>query len=203
VKVLGITGGICTGVTLVARMFGELGAVVIEADEVSREVVRPGSDTYRAIVDAFGPDVVGPDGALDRRRLGRIIFDDPAARARLNAITHPAIRRRIRERIARIRQQAPEAVVLVDIPLLLDTSGPDTFDLDGVIVVTASPDQQISRAMRRDGLTGEEARRRLAAQRPVALKAAEADWVIDNSGTVAETRAQVQALWRRLTATNT
>ncbi|MDQ7842528.1 MAG: dephospho-CoA kinase [Armatimonadota bacterium] len=202
-KVLGITGGIATGVTLVARMFGDLGAVVVEADEVSREVVRPGSEVYRAIVEAFGPEVVGPDGALDRRRLGRIVFGDPAARTRLNAITHPAIRRRLRERIAEIRGARPDAVVVVDLPLLLDTVGPEAFDLDGVIVVTATPEQQIHRVMRRDGLTQAEAQRRLEAQRPVALKAAEADWVIDNSGTVAETRAQVEALWRRLTAANT
>jgi len=93
-------------------------------------------------------------------------------------------------------------VVIVDIPLLLDTAGPETFDLDGVIVVTATPELQISRTMQRDGLSREEAQRRLDAQRPVALKAAEADWVIDNSGSVAQTRAQVEALWRDLEASN-
>ena len=201
-KVIGLTGGISSGVTLVARMFGELGAVVIEADQVSREVVRPGTDTYRTIVEVFGPGIVGTDGTLDRRRLGQIVFEDPAARARLNVITHPAIRRRIWERIEQIRRDAPDTVVIVDIPLLLDTAGPETFDLDGVIVVTATPELQISRTMQRDGLSREEAQRRLDAQRPVALKAAEADWVIDNSGSVAQTRAQVEALWRDLEASN-
>jgi len=199
VRVIGLTGGIASGVTLVAGMFRELGAVVIEADQVSREVVQPGTSTLRKIVEAFGPEVVAPDGTLDRRRLGQIVFDDPSARVRLNALTHPAIRRLIWERIEHIRREDPEALVIVDIPLLLDTAGPETFDLDGVIVITATPELQISRIMKRDGLSREEAQRRLDAQRPVALKAAEADWVIDNTSTVAHTRSQVEALWKQLT----
>jgi len=197
-KVIGLTGGIASGVTLVAGMFRELGARVIEADQVSRDVVRPGTDAFRAIVEAFGPAVVASDGTLDRRRLGRIVFDDPAARARLNAITHPAIRRRIWDEIEAIRRTSPEATVIVDIPLLLDTSGPETFDLDAVIVVRATPELQMSRMTARDGLSREEAQRRLDAQRPVALKAADADWVIDNTGSIADTRRQVEALWRDL-----
>ena len=198
-RVIGLTGGIASGVTLVAGMFRELGAVVIEADQVSREVVQPGTSTLRKIVEAFGPEVVAPNGTLDRRRLGQIVFDDPSARVRLNALTHPAIRRLIWERIEHIRREDPEALVIVDIPLLLDTAGPETFDLDGVIVITATPELQISRIMKRDGLSREEAQRRLDAQRPVALKAAEADWVIDNTSTVAHTRSQVEALWKQLT----
>jgi dephospho-CoA kinase len=194
-KVIGLTGGIASGVSLVARMFSELGAEVIEADQVSREVVRPGTAALRQIVETFGPHVLAPDGSLDRRRLGQIIFENPDARARLNHITHPLIRRRIWERLGEVRRMRPEAVVIIDIPLLLDTSGPETFDLDGVIVVTASPDQQIERTMMRDGLSREEAQRRVDVQRPVALKAADADWVINNSGSVEETRRQVQALW--------
>jgi len=199
VRVIGLTGGIASGVTLVAGMFRDLGAVVIEADQVSREVAQPGTSTLRKIVEAFGPEVVAPDGTLDRRRLGQIVFDDPSARVRLNALTHPAIRRLIWERIEHIRREDPEALVIVDIPLLLDTAGPETFDLDGVIVITATPELQISRIMKRDGLSREEAQRRLDAQRPVALKAAEADWVIDNTSTVAHTRSQVEALWKQLT----
>jgi dephospho-CoA kinase len=195
VKVIGLTGGIASGVTLVARILRDLGARLIEADQVSREVVRPGTDAFRAIVDAFGVEVVASDGTLDRQRLGHIIFEDPAARARLNAITHPAIRRRIWDEIEAIRRAAPDATVVVDIPLLLDTAGPETFDLDGVIVVSATPDLQVSRMMARDGLSREEAQRRLDAQRPVALKAADADWVIDNTGTIEETRGQVRRLW--------
>jgi len=112
VRVIGLTGGIASGVTLVAGMFRELGAVVIEADQVSREVVQPGTSTLRKIVEAFGPEVVAPDGTLDRRRLGQIVFEDPSARVRLNALTHPAIRRRIWERIEHIRLAKLDAGVI-------------------------------------------------------------------------------------------
>lgn len=199
-KVIGLTGGIAAGGTLVAGMFRDLGAVIIEADRVAREVVAPGTDAYRRIVEAFGPEVVLPDGPLDRRRLGAIVFQDPAARRRLNAITHPEIRRRIREQVDQVAARHPDAVVIVDVPLLLDTAGPDVFALDRVIVVQATPEQQVSRLMARDALSREEALRRLAAQRPVAAKAAEADWVIDNTGTIEETRRQVRSLWERLRA---
>lgn len=200
-KVVGLTGGIAAGVSLVAGMFRELGAVVIEADRIAREVVEPGTDVYRQIVEAFGREVVLPDGTLDRRALGSIVFQDPAARRRLNAITHPEIRRRIQEEVERAAAGRPGTVVIIDVPLLLDTAGRDVFDLDGVIVVQATPEQQVSRLMARDGLSEEEALRRLAAQRPVAEKAAEADHVIDNTGSIEETRRQVQSLWASLRKT--
>jgi dephospho-CoA kinase len=198
VKVIGITGGIASGSSLVAGMFRDLGAVVVEADQVAREAVQPGTEVYRKIVEAFGKDVVLPDGGLDRRRLGAIVFKDPVARRRLNVMTHPEIRRRIQAQVERAAAEQPDAVVIVDVPLLLDTTGPEAFELDGVIVVVATPEQQIERLMARDNLTREEAEQRLAAQRPVAEKAAEADWVIDNTGTVEETRGQVGILWSEL-----
>lgn len=197
-KVIGITGGIASGSSLVAGMFRDLGAVVVEADQVAREAVQPGTEVYRKIVEAFGKDVVLPDGGLDRRRLGAIVFKDPVARRRLNVMTHPEIRRRIQAQVERAAAEQPDAVVIVDVPLLLDTTGPEAFELDGVIVVVATPEQQIERLMARDNLTREEAEQRLAAQRPVAEKAAEADWVIDNTGTVEETRGQVGILWSEL-----
>lgn len=197
-KAIGITGGISCGVSLVARRFRELGAIIIEADQIAREVVEPGSEAHRKIVETFGKEVIRPDGTLDRRRLGAIVFKDPAARRRLNVITHPEIRRRIRAQVEGVAAEQPDAVVIVDVPLLLDTTGPEAFDLDGVIVVMATPEQQITRLMARDNLSREEAERRLAAQRPVAEKAAEADWVIDNTGTIEDTHRQVQALWAEL-----
>ena len=202
-KVIGLTGGIASGVSLVASMFRELGGAVIEADRIARDVVAPGTRAYRKIIDVFGREVVLPDGSLDRRRLGALVFKDPSARRRLNTITHPEIRRRIAEQVERTAAERPDAVILVDIPLLLDTAGPDAFDLDAVIVVQATPEQQISRLMARDGLTREEAESRLAAQRPIAEKATEADWVIDNSGSIEQTRAQVEALWGTLSGSNT
>lgn len=199
-KVIGITGGISAGVSLIAAIFRELGAVVLEADRVAREVVAPGTDAYRKILEVFGRDLALPDGSLDRRKLGQIVFKDAVARRRLNAITHPEIRRRVQAQIEQMAVEHPDAVVLVDIPLLLDTAGRDAFDLDGVIVVLATPEQQISRLIARDGLTLEEAEQRLAAQRPLAEKALEADWVIDNTGTIERTRSQVEALWNELNA---
>lgn len=197
-KIIGITGGIASGSSLVAGMFRDLGAVVIEADKVAREAVQPGTDAFRKIVDTFGKDVVFPDGTLDRRRLGAIVFKDPVARRRLNVITHPEIRRRIQTQVQKAQAEQPDAVVIVDIPLLLDTTGPEAFELDGVIVVVAHPEQQIERLMARDNLTREEAAHRLAAQRPVTEKASEADWVIDNTGSIEETRRQVGILWSEL-----
>lgn len=197
-RVVGLTGGIASGVSLVAGIFRELGAIVIEADQVSRQVVEPGTDVYLKIVEVFGEGVLQPDGAIDRRRLGAIIFNNASSRRRLNAITHPGIRRRIVEEIEQIRTSSPDAIAIIDVPLLLDTTGPESFDLDGVIVVSAPAQTQLDRLMARDGLPAEEAAKRLAAQRPVEEKAAEADWVIDNSGSVAETRRQVETLWRQL-----
>lgn len=198
-KVIGLTGGIATGVSTVAQMFRELGAIVIEADKIARDVVEPGTQTYRRIVETFGREVLSADGTIDRKRLGQIVFADDSARRRLNRITHSAIRRRIEEEVERLRGSNPDAIVLIDVPLLLDTTGPDTFDMDGVIVVTAAKDAQIERLMRRDTLAEEDAQRRVAAQRPVEEKAMEADWIVRNTGSLEETRRQVVSLWRQLT----
>lgn len=199
-KIIGLTGGIATGVTTVASMFKELGAVVIEADKIAREVVEPGTEPYRKIVETFGRGVLNADGTIDRKKLGQIVFADDTARRRLNRITHTAIRHRIDEEVERIRKSDSDAVVLIDVPLLLDTTGPDTFDMDGVIVVTAGRDAQIERLVRRDTLPEEDAQRRVAAQRPVDEKAEEADWIVRNSGSLEETRRQVTSLWRQLTS---
>lgn len=197
-KVIGLTGGIATGVTTVAQMFGELGAVVVEADQIAREVVAPGTEAYQKIIGAFGKKVVGRDGTLDRKALGEIVFSDTAARRRLNAFTHQEIRRRILAEVERLRASSPDAIVIVDIPLLLDTTGPEAFNLEGVIVVVARREQQIERLQARDGLSPDAIEQRLDAQRPVAEKEVEADWVIDNSGSLEETRRQVELLWQEL-----
>ncbi len=197
-KVIGLTGGIATGVSTVAQMFRELGAVVIEADQIAREIVASGSETLAKIAQVFGPQVLARDGTLDRKKLADIIYKDEASRRRLNALTHPLIRRRILDEIERLREAQPDAIVLVDVPLLLDTTGPEAYELDGVIVVSADRAAQISRLQARDKMSHEEAERRVAAQRPVAEKAEDADWVIDNSGSTEETRRQVELLWQEL-----
>lgn len=185
-----------SGKSLVAGMLQSLGAVVVDADVIAREVVAPGGQVLREIATAFGNGVIQPDGALDRRALAERIFSDPGARARLNAITHPCIRRRMAEEVARVQAGRPDAVVIVAIPLLLDVTPPDAYDLDGVVVVAVDEATQEVRLATRDGITTEAARRRLQAQRPLREKVVLATWVIDNSGTTEATRRQVEALWR-------
>jgi dephospho-CoA kinase len=199
-RVIGLTGGVASGKSTVAAMLQALGAVVLDADAIVRELQQPGTPVFRAIVEAFGPGVVRADGTLDRAALGRRVFADPEARRRLNAIVHPAVRERLHEEVDRLqRRLPPDAVIVLDIPLLLDTASRQAYPLEGVIVVVADDATQVARLRARDGLDEAEARQRLAAQRPVREKAAEADWVIDNSGSLEETRRQVEALWRRLT----
>ena len=197
IRVVGLTGGMASGKSLVAGMLRSLGAVVVDADVIAREVVAPGSQVLQEIAASFGDGVIQVDGTLDRHALGERIFNDPAARARLNAITHPHIRRRMAEEVARVRAARPDAMVVLDVPLLLDVTPPDAYDLDGVVVIAVDEATQEARLAARDGITIEAARRRLQAQRPLREKVALATWVIDNSGTPEATRRQVEELWHR------
>lgn len=192
---IGLTGGIGSGKSAVADLLAERGAVIIDADLLAREAVAPGSEGLARVVEEFGPDVLNPDGSLDRARLGGIVFADAAARARLNAIVHP----RVRE-LARLAEAAaePDAVVVHVIPLLVETGQSAGFDL--VVVVDVDPAVQLHRVMRRDGLDEAAAAARIAAQASREQRLAAADLVIDNSGSVAELAGRVDALWRRLHA---
>jgi dephospho-CoA kinase len=197
-RLVGLTGGIASGKSLVSSMFRSLGATVLSADDAAREVVVPGSEAFQEIVQAFGPEMARPDGTLDRKRLGDLIFRDASARARLNAITHPRIHRILKTQVDRLRGTSSPAVVIVEIPLLLDTASRSYLSLDGVIVVSVDKQTQIARLMSRERLSREAAEARLNAQRPLAEKVAEADWIIDNSGSIEQTRQQVEALWNGL-----
>jgi len=192
-RVLGLTGGIGSGKTMVGTMFTELGAELIDADQLAREVVEPGQPALEEIVTSFGRDILRPDGRLDRRKLAGIVFADASARARLNAITHPRIRERMDAAIAARRDRA--GVLIVDIPLLFENAR--TGVVEKVIVVWVDPRTQFRRLIERGGLTEEEARRRIAAQMSLDEKRGLADHVIDNRGTPAETRRQVEAIFRR------
>ncbi len=196
-KLVALTGGIASGKSTVARMLRELGAEVVEADTLAREVVSAGSPALRKIVAAFGPEFLLPDGQLDRRKLAELVFSDPAARARLNAIVHPRVRERMLEEVERIRTRRPDAVVVLDVPLLYDVPLPELESLPA-IVVYASPQTQLRRLRARDGLSEEEAERRLRAQRPVREKLAHAKWVVDNDGDLDHTEAQVREVWEAL-----
>src|SRR5207245_4119727 len=166
-------------------------------DQLAREVVEPGQPALEEIATAFGGDILMPDGRLDRGRLGRIIFADPVARARLNAITHPRIRECMATEIAR-RGSRP-GMLIVDIPLLYENDRTGT--VESVIVVWVDPKTQLRRLIERDGLTAEEAHQRIAAQMPLDEKRARADLVIDNSGSRENTRRQVEAIYRRFAPT--
>jgi dephospho-CoA kinase len=192
-KILGLTGGIGSGKTVVGQMFARLGAEIIDADQLAREVVEPGQPALKEIVQRFGSDILQPDGRLDRARLGGIVFADASARAALNAITHPRIRQRMEDAIAARKDRA--GVLVLVIPLLYESAR--TGLVEEVIVVWVDPQTQFRRLVERGGLTAEQARQRIEAQMPLDEKRALADDVIDNRGSLADTQRQVEAIYRR------
>ena len=193
VRVIGLTGGIGSGKSTVARIFKELGAEVVDADQLARDVVAAGQPALGEIVAAFGRGVILPDGSLDRARLASIIFRDEAARATLNAITHPPIRARLGAEVEARRDRS--GLLVLDIPLLFEGDPDDEIEISVVVWVDRAT--QLRRLVERDGFTLEEASRRIAAQMPLDAKRDRADEVIDNSRSMAETRAQVEKLYQR------
>ncbi|MFT4030486.1 MAG: dephospho-CoA kinase [Protaetiibacter sp.] len=194
-----LTGGIASGKSTVARRLAQLGAVVVDADAVAREVVEPGTSALARIAEAFGPGVIGVDGTLDRAALGAIVFRDERARALLNAITHPAVGERSRELFAAARKADPDAVVVYDVPLLVNERGEGRADeFERVIVVAADEDTRMRRLVELRGMDEAEARRRITSQAPESARLAIADDVIDANGTLDETLAQVDTLWAAL-----
>jgi dephospho-CoA kinase len=198
-KVIALTGGVASGKSTVARFLRELGAEVLDADEIAREVVAPGQPALSEIAAAFGEEYLLPDGSLNRRGLGDLVFSDAEARAQLNAIVHPRVRARLREARERIARERPDTVLVLDIPLLFETPVSDYEGLD-VIVVYASHETQIARLRARDALTRDQASSRLGAQMPLEDKLPRARWVIRNDGPVADTRDQVAKVWEEVLA---
>jgi dephospho-CoA kinase len=196
--VVGLTGGIASGKSAVSRQLVALGCRLIDADRLAREVVAPAEPAWRAIVETFGPDVVGPDGQLDRKRLGALVFADPARRKALEAITHPAITARRQALLDAWTAEGFDGLVVLDIPLLIEVGA--AGHVDRLVVVYAERDVQLERLMRRDGFERPEAERRVGSQMPLAEKVRHAHFVIDNSGTPAETEAQVRAVHAALLA---
>ena len=191
-----LTGGIASGKSTVAAMFRELGAKVIDADLLGHEELRTGTRTFREIVARFGQQVLGPAGGIDRRRLGEIVFADPSKRAELNAIIHPAIMARRLELLAAYQAEDPEAVVISDAALVYEAHIESCFLK--IMVTWCRPEQQLERLMAKTGLSQEDAERRISAQMPGDEKRRRADYVIDCSGTIEETRRQVKALYPEL-----
>ncbi|WP_145409453.1 dephospho-CoA kinase [Paenibacillus xylanexedens] len=186
---IGLTGGIATGKSSVSALLASKGALLIDADVIAREVMMPGHPVLAAAVQRFGQAILHEDGTLDRKKLGSIVFQHPEERKALEAITHPAIRREMRERAAAYEQAHPDKLVVSDIPLLYESGLEKGFD--EVVVVYVPRELQRERLMSRDGLTGEQADARIAAQMDIEKKKQLADIVIDNSGSWADTEQQV------------
>ena len=198
-RVAGLTGGIATGKSYCLGRFAALGARVIDADRLAREVVAPGTPGLVAVAARFGASILRSDGTLDRAALGRIVFADRTAREDLEAIVHPEVYRRIREWAQALPAGTPLAVA--DVPLLFETGRAREFDV--VIVCACEPEEQVRRIQVRDGLSEADARARLAAQWPIADKIARADYVIRTDGSHEETARQVEAVWRALVSGHT
>lgn len=196
--VIALTGGIAAGKSTVAARLAEHGAIVIDADQLAREAVAPGSPGLAAVVERFGAAVLTDDGALDRAALGSIIFGDATERAALNAIVHPEVRRLYRAQVDRIAEGNPDAIVVYDVPLLVEARAADEFAL--VVVAHAPAEVRVDRLVALRGLDRASAQARVQAQASDAERLALADVVIDTSGTLESTIEQVDALWRRLVA---
>jgi dephospho-CoA kinase len=196
VHIYGLTGGIASGKSTVSAMLRELGAQVLDADIIAREVVEPGTPGLQAVAERF-PGVLGPDGRLDRARLGQRVFGDPTERAALNALLHPLIGQEFLRRTQALAEQGVEHV-LYDAPLLIENRLHEA--MEGVVLVWVPREVQKARLRARDGLDEAAAEARLAAQLPLDDKRQHATWVIDNSGDLAATRAQVEAVWRAILA---
>lgn len=193
--VIGLTGGIGSGKSTVARLLAERGAVVVDADLLAREVVAPGGPAHDAVVQQFGAGVVTADGAIDRTALAALVFGDEEARIALNRIVHPAVGEEVLARVAATGAADPDAIVVLDVPLLAEV-GRDRYPVAGVIVVDAPVETAVARLVAGRGFSEEDARARVAAQASRDERRAIADLVLDNSGDLEHLRAEVDRAWR-------
>jgi len=196
VLLVGLTGGIGSGKSTVARMLEERGAVVFDADLLAREAVEPGTPGHAAVIERFGADVLAPGGELDREALASIVFADPAARRDLEQIVHPEVRRLFAEGSEAYHDT--DRIVVFSAPLLVESGMHTAFEI--LVVVSATVATQIQRLMRQRGMSEPAIRARIDAQAPLEDKAAVADFLVDNEGTLAELQSQVERLWHDLSA---
>ncbi len=197
---IGLTGGIASGKSVVAGRLAARGAIIVDADVIAREVVEPGTPALRAIAEEFGSSVIAPDGALDRSALGAIIFPNPVRRRALEAITHPAVWRRTQELFEEARKGDEHAVVVNDVPLLAEAAEERRAPFDLVVVVQASVETRVERLVNLRGMSRDEALHRLNSQATDAERLAIADLVIDSDGTLESTLEQTDELWSRALA---
>lgn len=194
--IVGLTGSIATGKSTVSKMLAEHGAVIIDADKIVRRVQEPGQPAWRGIVEHFGEGVLQEDGTLDRAKLGDLVFQDRTNRQRLNEIVHPIVREERDRETAQARERDSQAIIIWDIPLLIETG--IYKDVDRVVVVYVDQETQLSRLLSRDELSEEQAKARIDAQMPIEEKKAYADYLIDNRGTLEETAEQVRRVYEQL-----
>ena len=199
IRVIGLTGGIATGKSTVARFFTERGIPVIDADQLARDAVLPESPALMKIISLFGSDVLKHEGLLDRKLLGTIIFSEPEKRRQLEEILHPEIRKRAEEQIAQAAANGHKRLIYMA-PLLIEAGATDR--VDDIWVVTVRPDVQLERLMRRDGISREQAQQLVESQMPLSEKERYGSVVIDNSGTEAETRIVLESVWAKETGSN-
>lgn len=192
-RVIGLTGGIASGKSTVAGMLAAKGAWIVDADQLARRVVGPGSTALSEIAQTFGPEVIAADGTLDRRRLAELVFADESARQRLNSIVHPGVLELSQAEI-REAQSAGAGIIVYDVPLLFETGRQAEFE--GTLLVWVEAQTQLLRLRLRSELSEAEAEARIASQMPLERKRELADWVIDNSGTLEGTQELVDVLWR-------
>lgn len=193
---VGLTGGIASGKSTVAKMFEDKGAYLIDFDALAHFAEEPDRPAWKAIVELFGREVLNEDGTINRAKLGPIVFADQEKRSRLNSIVHPAVFELWRRRIEDIRQMNSGAIVVSDVPLLIEVSVQHLFDV--VILVYVSPEDQIKRLQERNEYSRKEAESRLDTQMPIDEKIPHADYVIDNKGPLETTRSVVSAVWEEL-----
>ncbi|WP_138755395.1 dephospho-CoA kinase [Paenibacillus sinopodophylli] len=190
---IGLTGGIASGKSTIANMLVERGALLVDADQVAREIVLPGRPALEAIASTFGQAVLEQDGTLNRKALGAIVFQDKSLLAKLEAITHPAIRASMQATIHSYAEQFPNRLIIADVPLLYETKQEQLYD--GIMVVYVPVEVQKTRLMKRNDVSEEEANRRVLLQMDIEQKRERADFVIDNSGSLEETKRQLDAFW--------
>ncbi len=195
---VGLTGGIASGKSTVVRMLVEKGAFVVDHDRLAHLAYEPGGPSYEAIIARFGHEILSPGGKIDRKKLGDIVFKNPDRLKHLNDIVHPVVLAEWKKRLAEIERQKPDAIVLSDVPLLIEVGWQDRVDI--VLLAYATPRVQVTRIMKRDGYTEKEAQARVDAQMPIAEKRRYADLVIENSGTLEDLQKQVDGVWEKLLA---
>ena len=195
---IGLTGGIASGKSLVTRVLRDLGAHVIDADRIVHDLLSNGQDVHREVAEHFGKDILLPDGTVNRRKLGEIVFNDPVQRAWLNQCIHPRVFEAYQAKVHHLRERRPEAIVVLDAALLIETGYHKKMDV--VIVVSADEEHQVQRLMERDRFDREQAVTRIRSQMPLAEKRKAADHVIENTGTREETERRTREVFAKLKA---